>query len=92
MLSAAPLNQGIVQGSFGSAGIQCGLLNFKAELNPMNKRKVDIFYSCLVSQLCFHKEAHSLVCAFKCVDFEINYSNVALTLVVLCAVCALLFM
>lgn len=57
MLSAAPLNRGIVQGSFDSPGIQCGLLNFKAELNPMHKRNVDIFYSRLVSQLCFHKKA-----------------------------------
>lgn len=55
-LSATALNQGIVQGSFDSPGIECGLLNFKVELNPMHKRNLDIFYSSLVSQLYFRKK------------------------------------
>lgn len=56
-LPAAALNQGTMQRSCGSLGIQCRLFNFKVELNPIQKRNLDIFYSNLVTWLCFHKQA-----------------------------------
>lgn len=55
-LSAAPLSQGIVQASIGISEIQCGFLNFKVKLNPINKRNLNIFHSSLVSQLNFHEK------------------------------------
>lgn len=83
-LSAAPLSQGIVQASTDSSGIQWGFLNFKVKLNPMHKRNLNICHSSPVSQLYFHKKilsSHWLIWAVKCIDFEINYSNVTFTLV-----------
>lgn len=93
-LPAAALNQGTAQRSFGSLGVQCGLFNFKVELNPIHKETwiyfiLILFHGCVFISRLGSRWSARLV---KCIDFEINYGNATLTLVLLCASYALLFM
>lgn len=50
-LSATALNQGIVQGSVDSPGIECGLLNFKVGVKSHAQKKPGyiLFQSCFTA-------------------------------------------